>query len=32
VIIALERLYRRHGGDWIIDNLEELREQVSGAT
>jgi len=28
VIIALERLYRRHGGDWIVDNLEELREQA----
>ena len=29
VIIALERLYRRHGGAWVIENLEELREQAS---
>jgi hypothetical protein len=29
VIIALERLFRRHGRDWIIENLEELREQAS---
>ena len=29
VIIALERLFRRHGKDWIFENLEELREQAS---
>ena len=29
VIIALERLFRRHGRNWIIENLEELREQAS---
>ncbi len=29
VIIALERLFRKHGKDWIIENLEELREQAS---
>jgi hypothetical protein len=28
VIIALERLFRRHGRDWIIENLEEFREQA----
>ena len=28
VIIALERLYRRRGGVWIIENLEELRDQA----
>jgi len=29
VIIALERLYRKHGTDWIIENLDDLREQAS---
>ena len=29
VIVALERLFRRHGKDWIFENLEELREQAS---